>query len=181
MTLKPQIKLLLDILPLVVFFICYKWFGLFVATGSIIITSLLSLLVIYFFEKKIALSPLISALVVAIFGSLTLYLHDEIFIKIKPTLVNLVFAAVLLGGCLSKKGLLRHIFGQSFNLSERGWFLLSRRWGFFFIFMAGLNELVWRNFPTDTWVNFKVFGLIGLTVLFATSQMRFILKHQKID
>lgn len=178
MTLNPQIKLVLDIFPIAVFFAAYKLFDVFTATASMLGFTLITLAIIYYIERRIALAPLVTAIVVSIFGGLTIYLHDETFIKIKPTLVNLIFASILLGGCLFKKGLLKHVFGSAFHLSSSGWFFLSRRWGFFFVAMAALNEYVWRNFPTATWVNFKVFGLLGATMVFAVIQTGFIQKHQ---
>jgi len=176
-TLNPHIKLFLDIIPIGVFFIGYKFFGIFTATAAMLALTLLTLSIIYVYERKIAIGPLITAALVTVFGGLTLWLHDETFIKIKVTLVNLLFAAVLLGGCLKKKGLLQHILGPAFRLTPHGWYLLSLRWGCFFLCMAVLNEFVWRNFPTDIWVNFKVFGLFGTTILFALLQTRLIQKH----
>ena len=179
MILNPHTKFLLDTLPIAVFFIGYKIFGIFIATAAMLALTLLILAILYFYERKIALAPLVTAIVVAIFGGLTLWLHDETFIKIKPTLVNLIFSAVLLIGCLRGKGLLRYVLGPVFRLTPEGWYVLSRRWGWFFLCMAALNELVWRNFPTDTWVNFKVFGLFGLTMLFAVLQTRLIRRHME--
>ncbi len=178
MTLNPQIKLFLDLLPVAVFFGVYKFFDLFAATAALLVLTLAALAIIYAYERRIALAPLITAIVVALFGGLTLWLHDETFIKIKPTLVNLAFAAILLGGCLRGKGLLKHILGAAFQLTAEGWYLLSLRFGIFFLCMALLNEYVWRNFPTGTWVSFKVFGLLGLTMLFTGLQTWFIQKHQ---
>ncbi|HEU5046943.1 MAG TPA: septation protein A [Rickettsiales bacterium] len=180
MTLNPQLKLVLDLAPLAAFFTAYKLYGLFAATTVIIVLTLLSLAIIYVVERRIALAPLITAIVVAIFGGLTLYLHDETFIKVKPTLVNLVFAAILLGGCAAKKGLLKHVFGSAFSLTPQGWLALSRRWGLFFLSMAVLNECVWRNVPTPIWVDFKVFGILGLTMVFAVAQTGFIRDNQEI-
>lgn len=178
MILNPHIKLVLDIIPIAVFFGAYKLFDLFTATTAMLALTIITLAIIYIVERRIALAPLITAIVVTIFGSLTIYFHDETFIKIKPTLVNLIFATILITGCILKKGLLKYIFGSAFNLTEDGWLLLSRRWGCFFLGMALLNEYVWRNFPTATWVNFKVFGLLGLTLAFAVMQAGFIQKHQ---
>jgi intracellular septation protein len=176
-TLNPQVKLILDILPLATFFAGYKWLGLFAATAALLVVTLAILLFVYVCERRIALAPLITALAVGVFGGLTLWLHDERFIKIKPTLINLIFAFILLSGCAFKKGLLKSLFGDAFHLTERGWLLLSLRWGLFFLALGALNEYVWRNFPTDTWVNFKVFGLMGLTLLFALAQTLFIERH----
>jgi intracellular septation protein len=178
-TLNPHLKFVLDIIPIAVFFAAYKLYDLFTATAALLCMTLLVVAVIYWFERRIALAPLITAIVVAIFGGLTLFFHEERFIKIKPTLVNFIFATILLGGCwFGKRGLLRHVLGAALHLTERGWYLLSLRWGIFFLSMAGLNEIVWRNFPTSTWVNFKVFGLIGLTLLFAVLQAGLVQKHQ---
>ena len=181
MTLNPQVKLLFDVLPLAVFFAGFKWGGLYAATTGLIIVTVIILAITYFLERRIALAPLITAIVVGIFGGLTLWLKDETFIKMKPTLVNIVFAVILLVGCVRRKGYLKSVLGTAFNLSERGWYLLSMRWAFFFLAMAALNEYVWRHYPTNVWVNFKVFGLIGLTVVFALSQTRFVHKHQAED
>ena len=177
MTLNPQTKLVLDVLPLVTFFAGYKWLGLFPATALLLAVTLCILIFTYIAEHRIALSPLITGIVVAVFGGLTLWLRDERFIKIKPTLINLTFAAILLGGYAFKKGLLKSLFGTAFQLTERGWRLLSLRWGLFFLALAALNEYVWRHYSTDTWVNFKVFGLLGLTLIFAIIQTAFIQRH----
>jgi len=176
-SLNPQTKFTLDLLPLAVFFAGYKWLGLYAATALLMGVTVVVIAIIYLFERKIALAPLITAIVVGIFGGLTLWFHNDTFIKIKPTLVNLTFAGILLTGCYYKKGLLKPVLGLAFDLTERGWWLLSRRWGFFFLAMAMLNELVWRNVSTDLWVDFKVFGLIGLTFVFAVLQLGFIQKH----
>lgn len=177
MTLNPQIKLFLDILPLLTFFVGFKWLNLFDATALLLLVTLAIVIFTYVIERRIALSPLITAIVVAVFGGLTLWLHDERFIKLKPTILNLTFAAILLIGCAFNKGLLKSLFSAAFTLTDRGWKLLSLRWGLFFIILAGLNEYVWRNYPTETWVNFKVFGLLGLTMLFMLLQTGFIARH----
>ncbi len=151
------------------------------ATTGLIAVTVVILVITYVLERRIALAPLITAIVVGIFGGLTLWLKDETFIKMKPTLVNIVFATILLVGCARKKGYLKSVLGTAFNLTERGWYLLSLRWAFFFLAIAALNEFVWRHYPTDVWVNFKVFGLIGLTVLFALLQTGFVHKHQATE
>lgn len=177
MALNPRLKLVLDIVPLAVFFIGFRLLDVYAATVALIISTFLTLAIIYWFERRLAPTPLITALIVGIFGGLAIWRHDDTFIKIKPTLVNLVFAAILLVGYLRGKGVLRYVLNTAFDLTEEGWRKLSLRWGLFFLFLAALNEIVWRNVPTSVWVNFKVFGLIGLTMLFAFAQMGFISRH----
>ncbi len=177
MTLNPRTKLLLDLAPLAAFFAGYGYAGIFTATAGLLAVTCITLAVIYAAERKIAVAPLLTGVIVLIFGGLALWQHDETFIKIKPTIVNAAFAAILLGGCCFKKGLLGNVLGTAFNLTERGWYVLSRRWGLFFLSLALLNEWVWRNFSTSVWVSFKVFGLIGLTLLFALAQWRFLQRH----
>lgn len=171
--LPPAIKLLLDFAPLGVFFVGYKLGGVMLATALLIGATLLSLAIVYALERTVALAPLLSGIVVAVFGALTLLLKDEAFIKIKPTLINLIFAATLLIGAYGfRRGLLKPILGMAVEMREEGWLLLSKRWGLFFLFLAGLNEIIWRHFPTEFWVNFKVFGMFTLTALFALAQFR---------
>ncbi len=177
-SLPAGLKLALDFAPLAVFFIGYKLFGLMAATGLLVVATIASLAITYGVERKIAMAPLISGVLVAALGGLTILLDDERFIKIKPTLVNMGFALTLLIGVYGfRRGLLRHLLGMAFHLTDEGWMLLSRRWGFFFLFLAALNESIWRNFPTEFWVNFKVFGMFTLTVAFALSQSRMIEKY----
>ncbi|MEZ5690117.1 MAG: septation protein A [Rickettsiales bacterium] len=175
--MNPKLKMLLDIAPLAVFFVCYKFFDLFVATAAIMVTTIISLIVTYWQEKKISIMPLVSGIIISVFGTLTLVLHDETFIKMKPTIVNMIFAALLLGGVYFKKSLLKYAMDSAFKLSEEGWRLLSLRWGVFFLFLAALNEFIWRNFSEDFWVNFKVFGMFTLTIIFTILQMPLIKKH----
>lgn len=177
MTLNPQIKLILDILPLGVFFLGFKWLGVYSATALLLAVTLLVLTVRYVYERRIALSPLITAIMVVIFGGLTLWLHDERFIKIKPTIIYLIFAALLFAGCAFRKSLLKPLLGDALRLSDRGWQLLALRWGLFFLLLAALNEYVRRYYSTDTWVHFKVFGCIGLTFVFFLLQMPLIQRY----
>jgi intracellular septation protein len=172
-------RLLLDLLPLGVFFVAYRMGGLFEATAALIGATLVSLAITYVFERRIAMAPLISAIVVAVFGGLTIALNDELFIKMKPTLINSLFALILLIGAYAfKRGLLKYILQVAFTLTEEGWRVLSIRWGFFFLFLAVLNEIVWRNSTTDFWVSFKVFGMFTLTVIFAVSQFRLVKRYE---
>lgn len=172
-------RLFLDFFPLAAFFIAFKLGGLMVATAALMVCSLISLAITYLKDRKIALNPLISGIVITIFGGLTLALHDDAFIKMKPTLVNLLFAAILIGGLAMKKPLLKPLLDSALQLSDRGWKLLSLRWALFFIFLAGLNECIWRNFPLDFWVNFKVFGMLPLTLIFMACQYPLILRHHQ--
>lgn len=149
------------------------------ATGVLIGCTALTLAITYYLERKIALNPLISGIVIAFFGGLTIALHDDTFIKMKPTLVNLLFAAILLGGLLKKKSLLKPLLGTALHLTDRGWNILSFRWGIFFIVLAMLNEYIWRNYREAFWVNFKVFGMLPLTMLFMACQYPLIMKHHK--
>lgn len=175
--MKSSLKTLLDFAPLAAFFVAYKLAGIAVATGVLIAVTLAALAFIYSVERKIAMAPLVTAIIVAVFGGLTLYLHDERFIKMKPTLVYLIFAAILLGGLLLRRAMLKYLFGAAITMSDAGWRGLSRRWGLFFLLLAVLNEVVWRNFTTDQWVNFKVFGALGLTFAFTLAQLPLMKKH----
>lgn len=181
MKLNSSAKLALDIIPAFAFFAAYKFYNLYVATGVLLALTLVTLAVTYLAERRLALAPLITAIIVTIFGGLTLYLHDENFIKMKPTLIYLLFAAILLGGCAAKKGLLKHVLGLALNLTPQGWYFLSRRWGVFFLFMAALNEIARRYFTTSQWVTFKVFGALGLTMVFAVLQTGLIQKYMEKD
>lgn len=176
--LSAPLKLLLDFAPLGMFFLGYKFADMMTATLLLIAATCVSLAVIYAVERKIAMAPLISGVLVALLGGLTILLNDELFIKVKPTLLNLVFATLLLGGVfLFRRGLLKYVLDVALTLSDAGWLILSRRWGFFFLFLAVLNEVIWRNFPTEFWVNFKVFGMFTLTMVFALSQIRLIERY----
>ena len=176
--LPASLRLALDFAPLAAFFLGYRLDGLMTATALLIATTLASLAIIYVHERRISPAPLVSGILVALLGGLTLALNDEHFIKIKPTLVNLLFASVLLGGVYGfRKGLLRYVLDMALTLTEEGWRIVSRNWGFFFVFLAALNEMIWRNFSTDFWVDFKVFGMFTLTMLFAVSQMLLIQKY----
>jgi intracellular septation protein len=172
-----KLKMLLDIGPLAAFFIAYRLVDLQTATAAIMVFTLISLIVTYWIEKKIAVMPLVSGVVITIFGTLTLVLHDDVFIKMKPTMVNLIFASALLGGVYFKKSLLKYAMGSALALSDEGWRILSIRWGLYFIFMAVLNEFIWRNFSTDFWVNFKVFGMFTMTIIFTFMQIPLMKKH----
>ncbi len=172
-------KLLVELGPLLVFFIVNSRAGIFWGTGVLIVATAISIVASRVMFGKLAVMPLVSAFFVAVFGGLTLWLADDLFIKLKPTIVNLIFATVLLGGLLAGHSLLRHLFGDVFKLTEEGWRKLTLRWGLFFVFLAILNEIVWRNFSTDTWVSFKVFGIMPLTMAFGIAQMGLLKAYEQ--
>ena len=175
------VKLLVEMGPLVVFF-AGNWFGgIFFGTGVFMVATIISLAVSWTLTRKIAMVPLVSAVFVALFGALTLYLQSDLFIKVKVTLINALFGAVLLGGVAFGKSYLKLVMGEAMKLTDEAWRTLSLRWGIFFFAMAGLNEIVWRNFSTDQWVNFKVFGLLPLTLVFAVANAPYMTRHMIED
>lgn len=175
----PQLlKLILEIGPLVVFFLSNSWLGIQFATKTFMVATIISLALSRWLLGKIAVMPLVTAVFVMIFGGLTVWLEDDLFIKLKPTIVNLFFGTILFSGLFFGKSLLKYIFADAFHLTDTGWQILTRRWGFFFILLAVLNEIVWRNFSTDSWVAFKTFGIMPLTMVFAISQIGIIKRHE---
>ena len=176
---RAQIKLAIDLGPLLVFFAANALAGIFVATGVFMAAFFAALGASYALERKLSPMTLVTGGVVLIFGGLTLYLNDETFIKLKPTLVNAIFATVLLGGYVTKRPLVRYMFEHAFRLDDAGWRIMTLRWGLFFAALAVLNEIVWRNFSTDTWAAFKVFGIFPLTLLFGVLQLR-VIEHHRI-
>lgn len=171
--LKPAV----DFGPILAFFVAFKLYGMLPATGALMAATAVALVLSLIFTRRVPVTPLVTAAVVGVFGGLTLWLKDDTFIKLKPTIVNLLFAAVLLGGAAFGRYWLKPLLGQALPLTDRGWRLLTIRFGLFFVAMAGLNELVWRTQSTDFWVNFKVFGILGLTMLFMVTQMPLIKRH----
>lgn len=179
--LPPLLKLALELGPLVVFFIANTRAGIFAATGAFMVATLVSLAVSYALIRRLPVMPLVSGVVVVVFGGLTLALQDELFIKLKPTIVNTLFGSVLLGGLFFGKSLLGYVFDSVFRLDAEGWRKLTLRWGVFFFFLAALNEVVWRTMGTDFWVSFKVFGVMPITIAFALAQVPLITRHQLPD
>ena len=175
--LNPILKLVLDIGPLVLFFAANSKFGIFAATGSFMVAVLIALAVAYSMTRRIEIMPLVTAVIVLVFGWLTLVLHDETFIKLKPTIIYLLFGGTLLGGLFFDKPLLGMLFDQMFQLTEEGWRKLTWRWVLFFFALATLNEIIWRTQSTDFWVSFKLFGVVPLTFLFGALQMPLIKKY----
>ena len=173
----PLFKLATELGPLIVFFIANGRFNIFTATAAFMAAVAVSMVVSYVVTKHIPIMAIVSAVIVAVFGTLTLVLHDETFIKIKPTIIYALFAIVLGGGLLFGRSLIAVMFDQVFNLTPAGWRALTIRWAGFFAFMAVLNEIIWRTQTTDFWVGFKAFGAIPLTMIFAMLQMRLIGRH----
>jgi intracellular septation protein len=175
--LNPALKLVLDLGPLVLFFVANGRYGIFAATGVFMAAVLAALLVSYVMTRRLPIMPVITAIIVLVFGGLTLVLHDATFIKVKPTIIYGLFGGVLIGGLLFNKPLLGIVFDSLFHLSEEGWRKLTLRWALFFFALAVLNEIVWRNVSTDTWVTFKVFGVLPLTLLFGALQVPLLKRY----
>ena len=190
--INPLLKFALELGPLLVFFFANtrgEWLAqkfpplaalggpIFIATGLFMAATAIALSVSWVLTRTLPMMPLVSGVIVFVFGGLTLWLQDATFIKMKPTIVNSLFAAVLLGGLLFGKSLLGYVFDSAFRLDAAGWRKLTFRWGLFFVFLAVLNEVVWRNFSEDTWVAFKVWGTVPITVAFTLAQMPLIMRH----
>ncbi len=163
--------------PLIVFFVAYMRYDLMAATAALMAGTVVALAVALWFERRVPMMPVITAIVVGVFGGLTLWLNDETFIKIKPTIIQGLMSAVLLGGLVFGKALLRPVMGTAWPMDDVGWRRLTFRFGCFFAVMAVVNEIVWRTQSTDTWVAFKVFGLMGLTFVFGMFQMPLLNRH----
>lgn len=179
--MSPAVKFLVEAGPLIAFFVANWKGGIFWGTGIFMAATAIALAVSWIMTRKLAVVPLIGAGFVAVFGALTLWLHDDTFIKIKVTLINALFGAILLGGLFFGQTLLKFVMGEAIRMSDQGWRTLTLRWGIFFLALAVLNEVVWRTQTTETWVNFKVFGLLPLTLLFALSQGPFMARHMIED
>lgn len=173
------IKLAIDLGPLLVFFAVNAWYGIFPATAAFMAVIAGALVASRVLLGRISPMPLITAVLVMVFGGLTLYLQDETFIKVKPTVLYVLFAAVLSGGMAVNRMFLQMVMGEAIDLTREGWRILTIRWAVFFLVLAGLNEIVWRNSSTDFWVSFKVFGLLPLTFVFAALQIGLLQKHYK--
>lgn len=189
---SPVLKLVLELGPLVVFFLANSWgeelaaawpalqaLGgkIFVGTAFFMVAMLISQAISITVLRHIAVMPLVTLAFVVVFGVLTLWLQDETFIKVKPTIVNCIFGAALLGGLAFGKSLLAYVFDAAFRLDEEGWRKLTLRWGLFFFFLAIINEVVWRGFSTDFWVAFKTFATMPITIVFMLTQLPLIQRH----
>lgn len=187
------LKLALEMGPLVVFFLAntygeelaamYPFFAdlggkIFVGTACFMVAMAISLALTWILERRLAIMPLVTAVMVFVFGALTLYLQDETFIKVKPTIVNVLFGVTILGMLfIWKKPAMKFLFDGPFKLDDEGWVKLSFRWGCYFLFLAAVNEIVWRNFSNDFWVNFKVWGTMPMTIIFMAFQYPVMVKH----
>ena len=179
--MKSLYKLLIDIGPLAVFFIFYTRSGLQASILPFMVATVIAVLLSYILEKKIPIMPTVGAGIVLLFGGLTIYFDNDVFFKMKPTIINLLFAVILYGGILINKPLLKYLLGAALKLEEEGWKILTQRWIGFFIALAILNEVVWRTQSTDIWVNFKVFGILPITFIFTMTQFPLIKKYQIED
>jgi intracellular septation protein len=176
--ITPLMRLGLDLGPLLLFFLAFQWGGIFVATGVFMLAVLIALGIGYSIERRFSPMPVFTAILVLIFGGLTLYLKNDTFIKMKVTVLYAFFGFTLLGGLAFGRLFVKYVFSTAFELSEEGWRKLTWRWGLFFLALAVLNEIIWRSLPTADWVKFKVFGIIPLIMLFALAQMPLVLKHE---
>lgn len=173
-------KFLLELAPLLIFFATYKFYDLMAATIALMITTPISLVIYWFIYRRVATMPLVTAVLVLVFGGLTIYFNDSFFIKIKPTIIYVLFAAGLLGALAFKRSLMKSVLGESVKLTDAGWFKMSLHWGLFFLALAALNELVWRNFSEDAWVQFKTFGVLPLTLIFSAVEL-VLIRSEIID
>ena len=176
--MSPLLKMALDLGPLLIFFAANALSDIFTATAVFMVAITLSIALTFAIERKISPMPVLTCALVLIFGGLTLWLSNENFIKIKPTILYSMFAAVLVGGLAFNRLFIKYLLGQSMQLADPAWRALTWRWSAFFLMLAIVNELVWRNTSTDTWVAFKVWGVFPLTLVFALSQTPFIARHQ---
>jgi intracellular septation protein len=174
---KQLAKVLVDLAPLLVFFGAYLAAGIYWATAALMAATVISMIASKLWLGRISATLVMTTVLVVGFGGLTLWLNDPSFIKMKPTMINLLFAVVLAGGLLMGRNLLQLLLGEAFRLTELGWRLLTYRWIGFFVALAVLNEIVWRNFSEGAWASFKVFGILPITVVFAMLQIGLIQRH----
>lgn len=180
--INPWLKLAIEMGPLILFFLANAKFGIFAATGVFMIAILIAVAVSWHLTRHVPTMMWVTAIIVMIMGGLTLYLKDERFVKIKPTIIYGLFGGILAFGLATSRSYLKVVLEASFPpLTEQGWLLLNRNWMLFFFTMAVVNEFVWRNFSTDFWVGFKVFGFVPLAFLFVLLQMPLVLRHQIAD
>ncbi len=177
--MKAYVKLFFEVTPLIVFFLVNSYYGIYQATLYFMIASIIAVPVAWYIDKKIPWMPIITGAFIIFFGGLTLFFHEENFIKFKPTIINILFAVILLAGLKFNKLFLKMAMSKAFQLKESTWKKLTLRWSCFFLFLAIVNEVVWRTQSTDFWVSFKVFGILPLTLIFAVCQLPLISKDSK--
>ena len=172
-------KQLFEFFPLIVFFVVYYKSDkdLYLSITAVIIATLISLVALYIKERKISTMMLVSTVILVVFGGLSIFLKNDIFFKMKPTIINSLFAIILIGSTFFNKPVLKMLLNSSMKLTDEGWSLMNKLWSGFFIFLALLNEIVWRTQTTDVWVNFKVFGIMGITIVFTIIQIPLLKKH----
>ena len=172
-------KQLFEFFPLIVFFVVYYKSDkdLYLSITAVIIATLISLVALYIKERKISTMMLVSTIILIVFGGLSIFLKNDIFFKMKPTIINALFAIILIGSTFFNKPVLKLLLNSSMKLTDQGWSLMNKLWSGFFIFLALLNEIVWRTQTTDVWVNFKVFGIMGITIIFTIVQIPFLKRH----
>jgi intracellular septation protein len=175
------VKPVIDFGPLIAFFAAYYFGGIYWATGILMVATIAALAASRLLLGRFSLPPLVTAGLVVVFGGLTIWLQDPRFVMMKPTIINLIFAGVLAFGLVTRRPLLKVVMGEALKLIDEGWHKLTMRWLIFFIAMAALNEAVWRNFPENIWVNFKVWGILPLTFLFAVAQVGLIKRYEAKD
>jgi intracellular septation protein len=177
-TNQQLLKMLVEIGPLVIFFTVNSLTkNIFYGTGAFMVATLAALVISRAWFGRIPVMPLVSGVFVLFFGGLTIWLQDAVFIKLKPTIVNTLFAVILLGGLAFGQSLLRHVFGEVFKLTSDGWRKLTFRWGLFFLLLAFLNEVVWRNFSEDFWLGFKMLGVMPMTAAFGVAQLGLLRRY----
>ena len=172
-------KQLFEFFPLIVFFVVYYKSDkdLYLSITAVIIATLISLVALYIKERKISTMMLVSTVILIVFGGLSIFLKNDIFFKMKPTIINGLFAIILIGSTFFNKPVLKLLLNSSMKLTDQGWSLMNKLWSGFFIFLALLNEIVWRTQSTDVWVNFKVFGIMGITIVFTIIQIPLLKKY----
>jgi intracellular septation protein len=175
---KQVLKLLIELGPLIVFFVCNSKFGIYAGTGAFVAATLASLAASKIFLGKVPVMLWVGGILVTLFGGLTIWFEDDRFIKVKPTIIYTLSALTLFGGLYFKQPLFKYVLGDALKLTDEGWRKLTFRWASFFIVLAVVNEVVWRNVPTDTWISFKLFGIFPLTMIFAISQARLMKRHE---
>ncbi len=175
--LAPLPKLVLDLGPLLLFFFANSYGGIYFATGAFMVATVITLAVSYYLIRRFPVMPIVTAVIVMVFGALTLWLHNDTFIKLKPTIIYVMFGVILLAGLMTGRPLFQIVLDGALHLKEEGWKKLTLNWAIFFLVMAVVNEFVWRSFTTDQWVAFKTFGFLPLTLVFALSQAPIMAKY----